>query len=414
MITRPLFILILGLLALPELAAASRLDVCPRGCAYTNLPAAVAAARAFDTIYVHPGVYRVAHLQVDKPLAILGLGSPELVSANGEEIITVTAPYVTISGLHLQGVHTSYLKEYAAIRVKRTRHFSITHNRFTNTFFGVYLEHAHQGVVSHNRIAGQATDEASSGNGVHAWYSDSLLISHNHFSGQRDGIYLEFVSHSHINDNYSHHNLRYGLHFMFSNHNSYTCNTFEDNGAGVAVMFSKFISMTDNCFFHNWGRSSYGLLLKEIYDADIRHNRFVQNTVAITAEGSTRIIYQHNAFLRNGWGLKISGGCLDNVVTHNDFMGNMLDLVVDGRVNNNTFNQNYWSEHTGYDLNHDGLGDTPYRPVKLFAYLLARSPESIVLMRSFFVDLLNFTEKISPAFTPENVLDHSPLMYQAL
>ena len=100
----------------------------------------------------------------------------------------------------------------------------------------------------------------------------------------------------------------------------------------------------------------------------------------------------------------------DNVFTENNFLSNTLDLVVDSKVNNNTFNGNYWSEYTGYDLDRDGVGDVPHRPVKLFSFILSRSPEAIVLLRSLFIDLINFSEKVSPVFTPANVLDERPLM----
>ncbi|NNL82561.1 MAG: nitrous oxide reductase family maturation protein NosD, partial [Winogradskyella sp.] len=68
--------------------------------------------------------------------------------------------------------------------------------------------------------------------------------------------------------------------------------------------------------------------------------------------------------------------------------------------------------YTGYDLNKDGVGDIPYRPVKLFSYLVNRTPESIVLLRSLFIDLIDFSEKVSPVFTPENLIDNHPLMTQ--
>jgi nitrous oxidase accessory protein len=197
---------------------------------------------------------------------------------------------------------------------------------------------------------------------------------------------------------------------MFSNDNAYTCNIFRDNGAGVAVMFSRRIQMTENVFRNNWGRASYGLLLKEIYDADIIGNVFAQNTIGIMVEGSTRLRYAENVFKGNGWAIQMSGGCLDNAFYHNNFNTNTMDLVVQGRVNNNTFDGNYWSDYAGYDLNKDGIGDIPHRPVKLFSYILTKSPESIVLLRSFFIDLLNFAERVSPVFTPENVLDQQPLM----
>ena len=183
-----------------------------------------------------------------------------------------------------------------------------------------------------------------------------------------------------------------------------------NNGAGVAVMFSKKINMWENIFEHNWGQSSYGLLLKEINDADIKNNTFKENTIGIYVEGCARINYTHNEFNRNGWAIKISGGCLDNIISKNNFLSNTFDLSVNNNANDNKFDGNYWSEYNGYDLDRDGVGDVAYRPVKLFNFVVNQTPEAMVLLRSFFVDLINFSEKVSSVFTPKNVLDNRPAM----
>lgn len=67
----------------------------------------------------------------------------------------------------------------------------------------------------------------------------------------------------------SEHNLRYGLHFMFSHNDQYHHNWFHHNGAGVAVMYFRQVQMTENEFGYNWGGSAYGLLLKDISDSHI-------------------------------------------------------------------------------------------------------------------------------------------------
>lgn len=257
---------------------------------------------------------------------------------------------------------------------------------------------------------GDAKDEMSSGNGIHAWHCKHLQITKNKVEHHRDGIYFEFVDSSKVERNQSRHNLRYGLHFMFSNDDVYTNNIFEKNGSGVAVMFSRRINMYKNTFTNNWGAASYGLLLKEIYDAKIENNNFIENTLAIYIEGSTRIEYAYNNFKQNGWAMQMAGGCLDNNIHHNNFIGNTFELGVHSKINNNTFDDNYWSEYSGYDLNRDGVGDVPYRPVKLFSYIINQTPESIVLLRSTFIDLVNFSEKVSPVFTPADVIDNRPSM----
>jgi len=158
------------------------------------------------------------------------------------------------------------------------------------------------------------------------------------------------------------------------------------------------------------GAASYGLLLKEINDAEISNNIFEENTIGINVEGSNRLTYENNTFKRNGWAVKVKGACYDNVFTHNNFLYNSFDISYNGRMNDNSFNENYWSGYTGYDLDQNGFGDVPYRPVKLFSYIVNRTPETIILMRSLFVDLIDFSERVSPAFTPDDLKDEKPLM----
>ena len=91
-------------------------------------------------------------------------------------------------------------------------------------------------------------------------------------------------------------------------------------------------------------------------------------------------------------------------------MHNSFDLSYNSRLNDNQFEANYWSEYTGYDLNKDGIGDVPHRPVKLFSYVVNQTPEALVLLRSLFVDIINFSEKVSPVFTPDELVDSKPIM----
>ena len=385
------------------------LPVCS-DCAYPTVAAALAAAERGDTVLVRPGHYPEHGLLIDKPLTLRGEGFPVLDGGQAGQILTVTADSVTIEGLALRHVGVSHTEDRAGIRVRKARDFRIQGNRLYDTFFGIYLEHSRAGEVWDNEITGLAKEEATSGNAIHAWYCRDLDIRGNQVRGHRDGIYLEFVDSSLIRDNVAEAQLRYGLHFMFSNHDRYTGNTFRDNGAGVAVMFSRHIDMLDNVFAHNWGTASYGLLLKEINDAQILRNTFQSNTIGIFVEGSNRIRYAHNDFARNGWALKVSGGCMDNVVADNNFTANTFDLSQAGRGTDNRYEGNYWSAYTGYDLDRDGRGDVPFRPIKLFSYIVDQTPEAMVLLRSFFVDLLNFAEKVSPVLTPANVQDASPRM----
>jgi nitrous oxidase accessory protein len=400
---------ILSLLCCVTFIQAKQIEVCTT-CEISTIKKAMEIAEDGDEIFIKKGIYKENDIEVNKSVTMYGEEGTVIDGQNLGGILLVTSNDFVLRNMKLINVGVSYTKDYAAIKVSRCKNFTIENIVLDKIFFGILIEKSHFGKILNNKLSSDGKDEANSGNGMHFWHCSNMEIAGNEVYGMRDGIYFEFVSESKVHGNFSHDNIRYGLHFMFSNNDIYFDNEFRDNGAGVAVMFSKFISMYRNKFRFNWGSASYGLLLKEIYDAEIYDNLFEENTIGIKGEGCTRINYTNNIFLRNGWAIKIAGACYTNIFEKNDFMHNSLDLAYNTKVNDNKFDKNYWSEYAGYDLNKDGIGDVPYRPVKLFSYIVNRTPEALVLLRSLFVDIINFSEKVSPVFTPDNLMDNNPLM----
>lgn len=368
-------------------------------------------ASPHDTVYVPEGEYKLpAEIRIQKPLTLLARGKVVLEAPEDQGIFRVEADSVSICGFTLRGVGRSYTEDLAAIWVNGGHHFRLENNRILNSFFAIFCTRAEKGVIANNTIIGNAVDEHSSANAIHLWYCDSVTITGNEVAHHRDGIYLEFTDHSVITGNRSRNNLRYGLHFMFSNKDRYTDNVFRENGAGVAVMFSDSIVMIGNQFLENWGGAAYGLLLKEIYDGVIRDNLFEHNTTGILAEGSVRVLYRANEFRDNGWALRLRGSSMDNEFTRNNFIGNSFDVATDRGRSANRFHHNFYQAYDGYDLDRDGIGDVPHRPVSIFSYLVSEHEASIVLLRSSFVKMLEAAERLAPAVTPELLTDEFPLM----
>jgi nitrous oxidase accessory protein len=386
-----------------------QIEVCS-SCSVKTIKEAIKIAESGDVILIKEGVYKEHDITIDKSISLIGEKGAIIDGEDAGGILIFEADNFTIRGLKIVNVGMSYTVDYAAIKVIKAKNFIIEDCILENVFFGLLIEKSKKGIIRNNTISGSRKSEASSGNGVHIWDGDEMEVYNNQLFGLRDGIYFEFVKNSIVYKNNSYNNIRYGLHFMFSNKNVYHHNEFSNNGAGVAVMFSKFITMHHNTFKLNWGSASYGLLLKEIYDAEIYSNLFEENTIGINGEGCTRINYTNNTFLRNGWAIKIAGACYANIFKKNDFMYNSLDLSYNSKINDNKFENNYWSEYTGYDLDKDGIGDVSYRPVKLFSYIVNKTPEALVLLRSLFVDIINFSEKVSPVFTPDDLMDINPIM----
>jgi nitrous oxidase accessory protein len=372
---------------------------------------ALNAARPGDTVLVHGGIYREGNIVIDKRIVFRGVNYPVLDGEKKCEVLSVKASSVEVSGFKVIRSGRASLEDPCAIKVYESADVIISDNILDDNFFGIYIQHGKRCVVKNNRITAYGVAEQEIGNGIHCWKSDSLLISANTMTGHRDGIYFEFVTNSVIRQNNSIGNIRYGLHFMFSNNDSYIHNHFKNNGAGVAVMFTKKVTMLDNVFEQNWGDAAYGLLLKEISDSHISGNKFVRNTMGIHMEGTSRIIVERNTFEANGWGMKIQASCMDNEIRENNFIGNTFDISTNGSLVLNTFNGNYWDKYEGYDLNRDNVGDVPYRPLSLFSVIVESNPPAMLLFRSFMITLLDRTEKILPSLTPDNFIDNSPRMH---
>ncbi|MBE2245954.1 MAG: nitrous oxide reductase family maturation protein NosD [Candidatus Competibacteraceae bacterium] len=377
---------------------------------FSSITPAIKAAENGDTVIVESGFYKEGNIVIDKSITFLGVGMPIIDGDRKFEVITIRASYVTVKGFQVQHSGYATLDDPGGIKVYNSKHVQILDNYLYDNFFGIYIQQGKHCLIKNNRIIAFGKAEQEIGNGIHCWKSDSLLVIGNHITGNRDGIYFEFVTNSVIWRNVSVNNIRYGLHFMFSHNDAYFTNIFKNNGAGVAVMYTKNVTMMNNTFIENWGDAAYGLLLKEISDSYIYNNRFVNNTSAIFLDGASRIRVEKNLFKSNGWGMKIQANGMDNVVTQNNFIRNTFDISTNGTLVLSTFDGNYWDRYEGYDLDKDRIGDVPYRPLSLFSVIVEINPPAMLLYRSFMVTLLDKSERILPSLTPDNFIDNTPLM----
>lgn len=377
---------------------------------FKTIKSAIAKAKDGDLILINKGVYAEGEILIDKAVTIRGIGYPMIDGKSKSQVIRVEANGVVVEGLDVRNAGYSSSYDWAAIKVINSKNVIIRSNRLSNNSSGVYLQNSSYTEVSNNKVRGNSTNEVESGNAIHCWKSDHLRILNNSLTNHRDGLYFEFVSASLIQNNTSFKNLRYGIHFMFSNDDTYIHNIFRSNGSGVAVMFSKNLIMRYNTFEENWGSAAYGILLKEIQGGVVDHNIFLKNTVGIYMEGTSRMIVSKNIFKSNGWAMRVQSSCEANTITQNNYFGNTFDVSTNGTLQLNKFNENYWDKYEGYDLNKDGYGDVHYQPVSLYSMIIEKMPAASLLLRSFLVTIMDRAERVIPSITPVQLNDDKPLM----
>jgi nitrous oxidase accessory protein len=376
----------------------------------STIKSALNLAEPGDTLFIESGIYQEGPLLIEKSIHLIGRGTPQLDGMEQHTVITVRADDVVVEGLVIKNAGVSFIEDHAGIHLDKVSNCRISDNQFEDNFFAIYLSEASDCIISNNIIHSRRKRETRSGNGIHLWYCKNIAIHNNQISGHRDGIYFEFVENGDVKDNLSENNLRYGLHFMFSDHCQYINNIFRKNGAGVAVMYTRNIRMQSNRFEQNRGPAAYGLLLKDIKDSYIFGNTFIENSLALYSEASDRLTIEYNDFISNGWAIKLMANSMDNMYRHNNFINNAFDVATNSRQNFNRFDQNYWSTYRGYDLDKNGIGDEPFRPVRLFSFIIQERTEALILLNGLFVELLDIAERALPVFTPPTLIDQNPLM----
>lgn len=413
---RKITALVLSLLVLSiyQTGRAQPIVVSPAG-AISSVQRGIERAEPHDTLVIRQGTYKEYNIRIDRPLTILGEGKVVIDGEKKGYVIVITADDVTLKGIEVKNASASFMDDYAGILLEHTDNTLIENVTLTDNFFGIYLAKTTNAVIRDNRITASGRRETQSGNGIHLWNSKNVTIRNNYVKGHRDGLYFEFVENANISGNVSEKNIRYGIHFMYSDHSRYADNILRDNGGGVAVMYSSDVEIINNRFEDNWGSSAYGLLLKEINRSKIKGNRFSNNSVALYLEATSRNEFRDNSFLQNGWAVQLMANSTDNLFARNNFIANSFEVSTNSRKNySNEFINNYWSQYKGYDLDRDGVGDVPHQPVRLFSILVEKQPQSLLLLRSLLIDILDAAEKIMPVLTPETLVDSQPQMTKVL
>ena len=405
--------------------AVAAIVMTPTAHAEDDLQHAVASAVPGAVLRVAPGVHHV-HLVLDRPVTLEGQPGAILDGDGAGDVVRIRSSGVTLRNLTIRNSGRDLTVMNAGVYVEKGVDGAvIENNRIQDVLFGVYLDGPQHVQVIGNVITGIAELRVPDrGDGIHLWNDAWCVIKGNDVSGTRDGIY-DYVSHDDLIADNRIHEVRYGVHQMYTKHETLQGNVSWNNVAGMALMSSDHMRVADNHIFDD---SSYGILFNYVTYSDISGNeihditqeRGADSQVVDGGEGKALFVYNsefnriHDNLLANSSiGIHITAGSQDNHVYGNAFVNNHTQVKyvqnvaeewsLDGKGN-------YWSNYLGWDLNGDGLGDVPFRPNDGVDVLLWKYPSARVLMSSPSILLLRYVQRAFPVFTPPNVQDSHPLM----
>lgn len=372
------------------------------------LQARIDAASPGATIEVGPGTYN-GDLVIDRPLRLVGRGRPRLLGSGAGSVVRVRAADVLVEGFDIDGRGGGDLgRDASGVHVSAPR-ATVRDCLIERTLFGVYLREAHDGVVVGCTVRGiPGKDPGEKGSGLHVWNTRGFRFEANDIADVRDGFYIQSSSQGLIRGNRAR-DLRYGLHYMFSDDNVFEDNTFENGDAGTALMYSRRIVFRRNRFLRNRGFASVGLLFKNCDDVLAEDNLIADNARGIFIEGSYRNVFRRNIVAQSDVALVIYDSCAHNRFEGNAFVGNLSPLDLVGRRTDTVFSGNYYSDNDEPDLDGDGRSDRPYRLTSVFDHFRGNVSAADLFAQSFAAAAVGAAERAFPVLRLVPVEDAAPL-----
>jgi len=376
---------------------------------------AIAQANPGDTLLIQgPGVFH-DRVVIDKPLHLIGTNSPVIDADCIGTPLAIHSSNVAVSGIIIRnGGHD--LGNFDSGIMIAGADASVTGCRIEGGGFGIYLHGVDNCRVNNNLIVGNTNlPPAQRGNGIHLWNSKHNEIVGNSITETRDGAYFSYADANLIASNRIE-RTRFGIHYMYSHENRLIGNTFTANSVGAALMFARHCEVVGNCAFAN---RRHGILLKQVENSRFTSNSVYGQNRGFFIQQAVANRFEDNVISQNDIGLYLSNQSEDNVFSGNAFMENAQqvwqppDEFEKGRLASNQFSEhgrgNFWSDYTGNDSNHDGVGDTPYHQTDAFGYIVDQHPEARVFASSPAAALLRKGEELVPLLDVEGVTDPAPL-----
>ena len=372
------------------------------------LQARIDAAAPGATVEVSPGDY-AGDLVVDKALHLVGHGQPRLLGSGHGSVVRVRAADVTVEGFRIDGRRGGDLaRDSAGVHTSAER-TTLRALEIRDALFGIYLRQANDATVERCRVRGiPGRDPGEKGSGIHAYDLERFRIDDNEVVDVRDGLYLQNASKGTLCRNVAR-DVRYGLHYMFSDDNVFEDNTFENGAAGTAIMYSQRIVFRRNRFLRNRGFASVGLLFQTCEDVLAEDNLVADNARGVFIEGSHRITVRRNVIAGSDVAVVLYDPDGGHRFEGNSFVGNRSPLDLVARHTDTVFTGNYWSTSTEPDLDGDGRADRPYRLTSVFDHLRGNMTAADLLSDSFAATAIGAAETAFPVLRLVPVEDASPL-----
>lgn len=368
------------------------------------------------TLLLPPGRHR-GPVQIHRAMTLDGGGHATIEGDSHSTVLTVDADDVTVRGLFLRGSGDSQDRVDAGLQLQGHR-LLVENNRLDDVLFGIHLRSASQAVVRGNRVRGKALDTGLRGDALRLWNSHGNRIEGNVFERGRDLTLINSPDNELRGNRFT--DGRYGLHAVFSPRLTAEGNRLEHTGTGVVALYSPGLLLRGNHIAHALTDGGAAIVLKESSDSRIEDNEVLHCGVGLKLdtglEGRGRLLVRGNLFAHNIVGMFFYGEAGGDRFADNRFENNLTTVAISapGAGAAHQWSRNQWDEYQGFDLNLDGLGDTPHEALLFADRLWMETPMATFFRNSPALEMLDFLERLAPFSAPYRILqDPTPRVADA-
>ena len=396
---------------LPRAAGGATLTVEPGP---GELARAIAAAAPGDRLNLRPGLH-YGPVSIDRPLTLEGEAGAVIDGGGKGNVLTVSAPDVVIRGLTIRSSGESLETQDSGVFVDKAGDRAlIESNRLEGNLIGIYLWGPDDAVARGNIIIGRTDLRVNErGNGVQLWNTPGSVVEDNDIRFGRDGVFVT-TSSDNIFRNNSFRDLRFAIHYMYTNDSEISGNRSHGNHVGFALMFSHRLKVRGNL---SDGDRDNGILLNYANESSLLGNEVRGGAgKCVFIYNSNKNSLTGNRFQGCDIGIHFTAGSERNEIAGNGFIANRTQVKYVGTRYiewSSGERGNYWSDNTAFDLDGDGIADEPYRPNDMVDQIVWRHPQAKLLLSSPAVQILRWAQAEFPALHPGGVTDSAPLMSPA-
>lgn len=381
---------------------------------YPPLQELVDKTPAGGTLVPPPGVYS-GPVTVDKSMTIDGRGLVTIDSGGKGSVVILQTHGATIQNLHLRGSGASHNDLDAGVQV-RGNHNVVSNCYIDDCLFGVDLQQSDSNIIQNNTIYSKPMDLGQRGDSVRLWYSFKNKILGNSCHDMRDMVVWYSADNEIIGNTST--NSRYSLHFMYSKYNMVEENWYYNNAVGIFLMYSDGIVVRNNHILHAAGPTGVGIGFKETSDLVIENNEVLYCASGFYIDVSpfqpdTYNLFRDNTIAYCGFGIRFLNDWQGNIFKDNNFADNMTPVLVGGggSANRNEWIGNYWGDYQGFDLDMDGIGDTPHEIYVYSDRIWLDNTYAQFFKGSPLLETLDFLERLVPLSEPKLLVrDEAPKM----